>query len=86
MLTMTGKPRLALLALATLLALACSDKSGTAGKTENKAAAPKGAPKITATAQDFDFGKVKEGADVEHVFKITNKGTANLVIESARGS
>jgi hypothetical protein len=35
---------------------------------------------------EFDFGTVKEGEVVEHVFKFTNAGTAPLVIQNAVGS
>ena len=35
---------------------------------------------------EFDFGTVKEGAVVEHVFKFTNTGNAPLVIQNAAGS
>lgn len=56
--------------------------------TTDKAATPgeEGAPKIASAAPDFNFGKVKQGASVEHVFKIKNEGTADLKIEKARGS
>jgi hypothetical protein len=78
-----------LLALALCVALvsACSGK----GK-EKKDAEPTGeaaadaTPKIVAAAGSFDFGKVKQGVDVEHVFKIRNEGAAELKIEKARGS
>ena len=45
-----------------------------------------GQPKIQAVQADFDFGKVKQGVDVEHVFKVKNVGTKDLFIEKARGS
>jgi hypothetical protein len=35
---------------------------------------------------EFDFGTVKEGEVVEHVFKFTNVGKAPLVIQNAVGS
>ena len=35
---------------------------------------------------EFDFGTVKEGEVVEHVFKFTNTGNAPLVIQNAVGS
>jgi hypothetical protein len=43
-------------------------------------------PKIVAPELSFSFGKVKEGTEVEHVFKIRNEGSAALVIERAQGS
>lgn len=33
---------------------------------------------------NFDFGKVKEGETLEHLFKFTNTGTENLVIQSVQ--
>jgi hypothetical protein len=36
--------------------------------------------------KEFDFGTVKEGQVVEHVFKFTNTGSAPLVIQNAVGS
>jgi len=32
----------------------------------------------------FDFGKVKQGEVLEHIFKFTNSGTENLVIQSVQ--
>ncbi len=43
-------------------------------------------PKIVVAKADFDFGKVKQGTEVEHVYKIQNKGKADLIIEKAKGS
>ncbi|SKB63738.1 Protein of unknown function [Sphingobacterium nematocida] len=34
----------------------------------------------------FDFGKVKEGAVVEHVFKFTNGGTAPVILSQVSAS
>jgi hypothetical protein len=51
-----------------------------------KAAGNAAAPKIAAVDESFDFGKIKQGTDVEHVFKIKNNGNADLLIEKARGS
>jgi len=46
----------------------------------------KGAPKIVALEPKHSFGKVKQGSQVVHVFKIRNGGKADLVIEKAQGS
>ncbi len=61
------------------------------GKKEEQRKAATGAvkggkPKIVIAEDTFNFGKVKEGVDVEHVFKISNKGQAELIIDKARGS
>ena len=45
-----------------------------------------GAPKIVAVEQSFDFGKVKQGDEVVHVFRLRNEGKGELRIEKARGS
>ncbi len=44
------------------------------------------APKIVALGAKHNFGKVKEGSQVVHVFKVRNGGKADLVIEKAQGS
>lgn len=43
-------------------------------------------PKISSDEPLFDFGEVKQGEKVEHVFQIRNTGTADLVIKRATGS
>ena len=43
-------------------------------------------PKIASTEPQFDFGEVKEGEKVEHVFQIQNTGSADLVIKRAAAS
>ena len=35
---------------------------------------------------EFDFGSIKEGEVVHHVFKFTNVGKTDLIINNARGS
>ena len=42
--------------------------------------------KIEFTEKAFNFGKVKEGEDVEHTFKFKNVGKMPLLIKSARSS
>ncbi len=79
------KRRLLIVLWAALLftGAACSKKAEPEQKAPAKA---EGKPKIVAVQAEFDFGRVKEGVDVEHVFKIKNAGDANLQIEKARGS
>lgn len=43
-------------------------------------------PVMTFTEKEFDFGTIKEGDKVEHVFTFTNTGKADLVIADAKGS
>jgi hypothetical protein len=80
---------LLLVAVCLACAAACGSKdegkTGDAGKDEPAAKAD-GKPKIVAVEGKHEFGKVKQGVDVEHVFKIKNEGDADLKIEKARGS
>jgi len=40
------------------------------------------APKISLEEREYNFGKVKEGEEVSHTFKIKNEGAAELVIHN----
>jgi len=40
----------------------------------------KDGPKLVVDNTKFEFGKVKEGEEISHVFKIKNEGTSELVI------
>jgi len=42
-------------------------------------------PAIDCDKPEHDFGTVAQGGEVEHVFKIRNKGKEVLKIERARG-
>jgi hypothetical protein len=72
-----------LLAAALLASCKCGDEGA---KDAGAKPAETGAPKIVAAESVFDFGKVKQGDEVTHVFKIRNAGTAELKIDKARGS
>jgi hypothetical protein len=41
---------------------------------------------ISFMEYEYDFGKIKEGEKVAHIFSFENKGPGNLVIESASTS
>jgi hypothetical protein len=71
--------------LAALLLASCKCGKEGAPAADAKPAGT-GSPKIVAAESAFDFGKVKQGEEVSHVFKIRNAGTAELKIEKARGS
>ncbi len=43
-------------------------------------------PKIASAQPTFNFGKIKQGKTVEHIFKLKNEGKADLIIERAKGS
>ncbi len=75
----------------TLLVLAggCSKQPKQQEGAVEKAAEPvvkQGPPKIVVDEKSYDFGKVKEGTNVEHVYKIKNEGEGELVIENVRSS
>jgi hypothetical protein len=72
--------------VAALLFAACSKCGGDAAKDAAAKPAPSGTPKIVAVEESFDFGKVKQGDEATHVFKIRNAGDGELKIEKARGS
>jgi Protein of unknown function (DUF1573) len=82
----------ALLAIALALA-GCDDDATTsagsspsAGSVQASATPAGAAPKIVAVEPLFEFGKVKMGSTVEHVFKVRNAGSAPLAIKRAKGS
>lgn len=72
--------------LAACLACACGKSAGEKDASAKKAPSVVGKPKIVAVERVFDFGKVKQGMSIEHVFKIRNEGDGELKIEKARGS
>ena len=74
---------LLVLSLAFLVSGAACSKPEEEKKSAEKA---DGKPKIEAVQAEFNFGQVKQGQDVEHVFKVKNVGTKDLLIEKARGS
>lgn len=43
-------------------------------------------PKFDFTESRFDFGSIKSGDVVTHIFKFKNSGDADLVISQAKGS
>jgi hypothetical protein len=75
---------LAVLAGTIAAAIACSKKEE--DKKAPEAADGTGKPKIQAVQAEYDFGKVKQGVNVDHTFKIKNAGSADLVIDKTRGS
>lgn len=61
--------------------------SDTIAKNENAAAAPVSNQPLTTIAlseSNFDFGKIKKGDKVEHVYEITNTGNNPLVISEVK--
>jgi hypothetical protein len=88
--TETKRPGIgALLVLGACLALVCAcggKGEGVKDAGQDQPADQEKKPKIVAVQSAFDFGQVKQGVDVEHIYKIRNEGTAELKIEKARGS
>ncbi len=83
---MSRKARSTCLVLAAmaLLLSACSS-----GKKSQDSAAPvktEAVPMIASDNGEYDWGKVKEGEVVEHIFKVQNKGNGLLEIKKATGS
>lgn len=74
------------MSLAALLLFACIETPDLAAPEQKKATNVQGTPVISAVEPEFDFGKVKQGTDVEHIYRIKNTGTADLVIERTTGS
>lgn len=73
------------LVLLILFISACGQKKE-AAPTEPTKDTPDGVPMISAVEAEHDFGRVKQGAKVSHVYKIKNVGAKELVIEKTRGS
>ncbi|WP_242926361.1 DUF1573 domain-containing protein [Pontibacter vulgaris] len=48
--------------------------------------ASENAPAFTFKETEYDFGTIKQGEIVEHVFEFTNSGKSPLIIESASAS
>lgn len=65
--------------LLIIMGLFCVALLGEAALGQNR----KG-PKIAVEEREFDFKEVKEGTDLEHTFKIFNKGDESLKIISVR--
>jgi hypothetical protein len=63
---------------------------GKGANPQNGATGGLSASRAATTVQfaetEFDFGKMKQGDQVEHVFKFTNTGSEPLIIEDAKGS
>jgi hypothetical protein len=59
-----------------------ADRQSQKGEAERER---KGAPEISPVEDLFDFGRVRQGDKVEHVFRVRNTGTADLVVKKATG-
>lgn len=63
------------LILIAILALATALTATAFGQDKTK-----DGPKLAVDNASFEFGKVNEGEEITHVFKIKNEGTAELII------
>ena len=74
----------------TIFVSGCSNKRAKRADSTVRANASqpltKGKPQIVALEKEHNFGKVKEGTTLEHVFRIRNQGDQQLVIERTSGS
>jgi hypothetical protein len=43
-------------------------------------------PVMTFDESEWDFGRIAQGTNVEHLFKFTNTGDAPLIVSDAKGS
>ena len=88
---LSGKCLLVLVVVATtVFTSGCSKERMKSAQSTQSAASSQpsteGKPKIVALEKEHNFGKVKEGTTLEHVFRIRNQGDQQLVIERASGS
>ncbi|MBC8111260.1 MAG: DUF1573 domain-containing protein [Verrucomicrobia bacterium] len=71
---------------------ACENKLQPESKVSNalevsqKTMSPEDYPVMTFAETNFDFGKIKQGDVVTHIFKFTNTGKTPLIIQGATGS
>lgn len=79
-------------AVGAMIFTSCKDDASSRVKAENvETAAERDAqvgdyPVMSFEQEEHDFGNIKRGTNVEHVFKFTNTGKAPLVITSATSS
>ena len=69
----------------TLLFFACGGTETASTDVIVNAPSTKGGPDIAFETEVFEFGKVKQGEEINHVFKFKNTGDQPLVVE-AKGS
>lgn len=69
-------------------AISCKDKASQSVESEvaTTEVAVGEEPVMTFDESEFDFGNIKEGEIVEHIFKFKNTGKSDLLITDAKGS
>lgn len=79
-------------ALGTIFFTSCKEDASSKVKAENvETAAQRDSqavyyPEMAFEEEEYDFGNIAKGTNVEHVFKFTNTGKAPLVITNASSS
>jgi hypothetical protein len=66
-----------------ILLASCRQGAGKGSQNRPAEGSSAGTPEIVFTEYEHNFGKVRQGSKVSHIFNFTNKGDENLVIESA---
>lgn len=83
---------LAFVAIAGLSLTSCKEDASKKVKEENVAQAEQRdeastkLPVMTFEETEYDFGKIPQGQEVEHIFKFKNTGDAPLIVTNARSS
>jgi len=72
--------------LIVIMVTACNSGPAGSGYTGAKNSISTGNPEIAFREYEHDFGKVTEGEKVAYLFTFDNKGTGDLVINSASTS
>ncbi len=90
------KKTIGFLAIASLvMTVSCKEKAPQEGATTETTTtttetspneASETAPVMTFEESEFDFGDIKQGDKVEHIFTFTNTGKSDLLITDAKGS
>src|SRR5690606_9397521 len=83
---------LAFVAIVGLSFTSCKEDASKKVKEENVAQAEQRdeastkLPVMTFEETEYDFGKIPQGQEVEHIFKFKNTGDAPLIVTNARSS
>lgn len=86
------KKTVALLAVASLAFVSCKENAAlkiddeTARNAEVAHLESGKIPVIKLEETEYDFGEIKQGDKVEHTFKFTNTGNADLIVSDAKAS
>ncbi len=83
---MNKKARSTFLVLATMALLIGACNSGQKSQDSASPTQAPAVPVISSENAEHDWGAVKEGEVVEHIFKVQNKGEGLLEIKKATGS